>query len=215
MDPAARLRGDRLRLIVIAVALLLLFALAYSLNYPSVATIRSKAESLGYIAPLIFVLIYAAASLAFIPKNLLSIAAGGVFGFTSGFLLVMVGATSGSVIAFLGSRRIGRASVERLAGGRLAQVDFHLGERPFLGVLVGRLIPVVPFTLLNYLAGLSAVRFPAYLGATVIGMIPGSLSYVALGAYGVQLRPWEFALMNVIFLALSLLLRKLAGRQNG
>lgn len=207
-------RRDRTRLVGIALFLILAFALAYSFNYPSVNSIRGDVRQIGFLAPLMFILVYAIATLFFIPKNLLSIAAGGVFGMIPGILFVVAGATIGSIIAFLSARKIGRSSVERLVGRRLSEFDTRLGERPFVGILLGRLIPVVPFTLLNYAAGLSAVGFMAYLGATVLGMLPGTASYVALGAYGIHLRSWEFVMAIVAFLGFILLTRKLARKIN-
>lgn len=207
-------RRARVRLIGIAVFLFLAFALAYSFNYPSLTAIQGDVRQIGFLAPLMFILVYAVATLFFVPKNLLSIVAGGTFGMIPGMLFVLAGATVGSVIAFLGARKIGRSSVERLAGRRLSQLDTRLGERPFLGILLGRLIPVVPFTLLNYAAGLSAVGFMAYLGATVLGMLPGTASYVALGAYGIHLRSWEFVVAILAFLGFILLTRKLARKSN-
>ena len=208
------LRWARVRLIGIAVFLLLAFVLAYSMNYPSLTVIRGEVRQIGSLAPLMFVLVYAVATLLFVPKNLLSIVAGGTFGMIPGMLFVLAGATIGSIIAFLGARKIGRSSVERLAGRRFSQFDAHLGERPFVGILLGRLIPVVPFTLLNYVAGLSAVGFMAYLGATVLGMLPGTASYVALGAYGIHLRSWESIVAILAFLGFILLTRKLARKRN-
>lgn len=205
-------RGDRRRLIGIALFLLLAFILAYSLNYPSLNAIRGDVRQIGFLAPIMFILVYAIATLFFVPKNLLSIAAGGVFGMIPGTLFVVAGATIGSIIAFVASRRIGRLSVERLAGRKISQIDARLSERPFVGILLARLIPIVPFTLLNYAAGLSAVGFSAYLGATVLGMLPGTASYVALGAYGIHLRSWEFIVAVLAFLGFFFLLRKLAKR---
>jgi len=207
-------RWDRLRLGGIALFLLLTFALAYSLNYPSLDVVKSDVRRIGLLAPLVFILIYATASLFFVPKNLMSIAAGAVFGMAPGMLFVLAGATLGSVIAFIGARKVGRSSVERLAGRHISRLDTQIGEKPFVSILIARLIPVVPFTLLNYAAGLSAVSFMAYLGATILGMLPGTASYVALGAYGTDVRSWEFIVAILVFLGFTLLIRKLVGKSS-
>jgi len=205
-------RGDRLRLGGIALFLLLTFALVYSLDFPSLGVIKEDVRRVGFFAPLVFIVVYAAASLFFVPKNLMSIAAGGVFGMVPAMLFVLAGATIGSVIAFIGARKVGRSLVERLAGRHISRLDTQIGEKPFVSILIARLIPVVPFTLLNYAAGLSAVSFMAYLGATILGMLPGTASYVALGAYGTHLRSWEFVVVVLAFLGLTLLTRKLVGK---
>ena len=207
-------RQDRVRLLGIALFLLLTFALAYSLHYPSLTVLRGDVRRMGFFAPIVFILIYTAATLFFVPKNLLSIAAGGIFGMTLGTLFVLVGAMIGAIVAFLVARKIGRSSMERLAGRKISKLNTRIGERPFVSIFLGRLIPVLPFTLLNYAAGLSSVSFIAYVGASVIGMLPGTASYVALGAYGTHLRSWEFVLAILAFLVLILLSRKLMRKRN-
>lgn len=208
-DASASRWHDQRRLMALGIFLLAAFGLAYSFNYPSIEQIRSEVHQLGLLGPLIFILVYMIATLFFVPKNVMSIAAGGVFGLGPALVYVLIGATLGSVMAFLGARKVGRVSVERLAGQRISLLDQRLGDRPFLGVLIARLIPVIPFTLLNYAAGLSSVGFLAFLGATVIGMLPGTASYVAVGAYGIQPHSWEFALALLVLLAFGLLTRKI------
>lgn len=210
-----RQRQDRIRLLAIGVFLLLTFVLAYSLNYPSLAVIKGDIRRIGFFAPLVFIFVYTAATLFFVPKNLLSIVAGAVFGLVSGIVFVLIGATLGSVIAFLGARQMGRSAVERLSGRKIARLDNQLVKKPFSGILIARLIPIVPFTLLNYAAGLSGVGFISYVGATVLGMLPGTWSYVALGAYGIHLRTWEFSAAALAFVAFLFLTRVLVRRSNG
>lgn len=210
----ARQRRDRLRLAIIALILLGTFIIAASRSYPSLSAIEEYVRGLGLIAPLAFILIYAGATLVFIPKNLLSIAAGGLFGMMGGTIFVLVGATLGAIVAFLVARKIGRSSVERLSGQRISNLNARINERPFMSILVGRLIPVVPFTLLNFAAGLSSVAFIVYVGASIIGMFPGTASYVALGAYGTHLSSWELILAILIFAALIMLGRKFVRRSN-
>jgi uncharacterized membrane protein YdjX (TVP38/TMEM64 family) len=133
----------------------------------------------------------------------------------SGTVFVLIGATIGAVAAFLAARRVGRSALERLAGRKISRLDKQLAERPFTGILVARLIPVVPFTLLNYAAGLSAVTFISYLGATVLGMLPGTASYVALGAYGTQLHSWEFGIALLVILGFAFFTRRLVRKSHG
>lgn len=199
----------------IGIFLMLAFAVAYSLHYPTIATLRSEISKIGFFAPFIFIGIYTLATLLFVPKNFLSIAAGAVFGLLPGISYVLIGATIGAIVAFLGSRFLGRTAIERLAGQQISQLDARLGESPFIGILIARLIPVIPFTLLNYASGLSAVAFIPYVAATVIGMIPGTASYVALGAFGTKLHSWEFALAAIVFVALWTLTHRLLRTRRG
>ena len=138
----------------------------------------------GPWAPLLFGAAYAAATLAPVPKNAMSVAAGFVFGFGAGVVLIWVAGMAGAVGGFWLGRVLGRDGVERLSRGRLARVDALVDDYGGWAVLVLRLVPVVPFTALNYGSGLTTLRLPIYLGATAVGVVPGTVAYVALGAYG-------------------------------
>jgi uncharacterized membrane protein YdjX (TVP38/TMEM64 family) len=137
--------------------------------------------SAGVLGPLVFVLVYAVLTVALVPGTLVTVVAGAAFGAVWGSVLAVVGASLGAIAAFAIARRAGRERVERRLGDRLTRVDGWITGRGFLTVLNLRLIPVVPFSLLNYAAGLSGVRPRDYVLATVIGIVPGTVAYVALG----------------------------------
>jgi len=139
-------------------------------------------ESVGVWGPIVFVLAYATATVAFIPGSVLSLAAGAIFGLVKGTAFVLMGATIGSAGAFLVSRYLARALIEQhLAGhARIAAIDQAIGGGGFKIVLLLRLSPVFPYNLLNYALGLTKVRFTDYVLAS-IGMLPGSLLYTYYG----------------------------------
>jgi uncharacterized membrane protein YdjX (TVP38/TMEM64 family) len=157
---------------------------------PTVSSLRSAAPS-GAWGVIVFVLGYAIVTLTPVPKGALSILAGLVWGFWGGVLIVYIGALLGAGAAFLLGRWLGREAIERFTGTRVARVDELLRRRGFLALLGARLVPVIPFTVINYTAGLTAVRRRDYALATAVGIIPGDLAYVAIGAYGFQLG-WGF-----------------------
>jgi len=171
----------RLRLAVLAVLVVggvIAFAV---LGGPSAQRVEGAIRGAGPAAPLAFVAAYAVLTVLVFPGSVLTIAAGVVFGTFLGTVLSVVGASLGAVGAYVVGRRLGRARVAEMAGGRLEQLDRWLARRGFLAVLYARLIPVVPFNLLNYLAGVTSVRFRHYLAATVIGIVPGTFAFAALG----------------------------------
>ncbi len=139
-------------------------------------------ESLGVWGPVVFVLGYVVATVAFVPGSLLTLGAGAIFGLVKGTALVLLAATLGASAAFLVSRYVARGAVERrLAGNaRFAAIDRAVGEQGRKIVFLLRLSPVFPFNLLNYALGLTRVRFPDFLAASV-GMLPGTLLYVYYG----------------------------------
>jgi uncharacterized membrane protein YdjX (TVP38/TMEM64 family) len=139
-------------------------------------------NGLGALGPVVFILGYAVAAVAFAPGSVLTLAAGAVFGLVRGVIYSMLGATLGAALAFLVSRHLARGFVERrLAGNeRFAAVDRAIGESGGRIVLLLRLSPVFPYNLMNYALGLTRVRFVSFLAASV-GMLPGTLLYVYYG----------------------------------
>lgn len=139
-------------------------------------------DGLGFWGPVVFVLGYAVATVAFIPGSLLTLAAGAIFGLARGTLYTLLGATLGAAAAFLVARYLARAAIERRIAGnpRFAAIDRAVGREGFKIVALLRLSPVFPFNLLNYSLGLTRVRFLDYLLAS-IAMLPGTLLYVYYG----------------------------------
>jgi uncharacterized membrane protein YdjX (TVP38/TMEM64 family) len=139
-------------------------------------------EGLGWLGPLVFVLGYAAAVVAFVPGSLLTLAAGAIFGVARGTVLVWIAAMLGSTGAFLVARYLARAAVEHRIrdDARFASIDRAVGEQGRRIVFLLRLSPVFPFNLLNYALGLTRVRLLDYVVAGV-GMLPGTLLYVYSG----------------------------------
>jgi uncharacterized membrane protein YdjX (TVP38/TMEM64 family) len=139
-------------------------------------------ESLGAWGPVVFILGYAAAVIAFVPGSVLTLAAGAIFGVFWGVVWVFIAAVLGSAGAFLVARYIARDAVARrlAANPRFAAVDRAVGREGRKIVFLLRLSPLFPFTLLNYALGLTTVRFADYLLAAV-GMIPGTILYVYYG----------------------------------
>jgi uncharacterized membrane protein YdjX (TVP38/TMEM64 family) len=139
-------------------------------------------EAQGALGPLVFVVAYAAAVVAFVPASLLTLGAGAIFGVAQGVAYVFVAASIGACAAFLLSRYAARGIVEeRLRGNeKFAAIDRAVGEQGRKIVLLLRLSPVFPFNLLNYALGLTRVRFSDY-ALACFGMLPGTLLYVYSG----------------------------------
>jgi len=139
-------------------------------------------EQAGPLAPLAFIIVYAVATVAFVPGSLLTLAAGATFGLVKGLLVVLTGATLGSAAAFLVARYLARSFVERRLASypRFAAIDRAVAAEGFKIVLLMRLSPLFPFNLTNYALGLTSVPFAQYLAASV-GMLPGALLYVYYG----------------------------------
>jgi uncharacterized membrane protein YdjX (TVP38/TMEM64 family) len=175
-DPAAvrvRRRAAWLRLGVLLVLVVVAGSLVLLTDGLSIAALREQVARWGPVAPVLFALLYALATVLLLPGTPLTLAAGVLFGPLVGAVTALIGATLGATGAFLLGRAVGRRAVEELAGERVQAVDRHLGERGFVSVLVVRLIPLFPFNVVNLVAGITAVRLPTYVAATAIGIVPG------------------------------------------
>ncbi|MEV0926777.1 TVP38/TMEM64 family protein [Streptomyces spongiicola] len=144
--------------------------------------VRQWVDSLGLWGPVVFAVCYALAVTALLPGSVLTASAGALFGLTVGTSAVLAGATAGAALSFGLARWLGRPAVARYAGsGRLARLDSYLTRRGFAAVLLVRLVPLFPFSVINYGAGVAGVRFSSYLAATALGIIPGTVVYTGLG----------------------------------
>ena len=137
---------------------------------------------LGAWGPAVFIVGYALAVLAFAPAVLLTLAAGATFGVAAGTFYVFVAAVLGSSLSFWVARYVARDSVGRWIARdtRFQALDRAVAERGWRIVLLMRLSPLFPFSLLNYALGITRLRFVDTLLAAP-GMLPVTLAYVFLG----------------------------------
>ncbi len=226
MSPAGgggkgRLIGGIAALAAILVALLLLPVGAW------LELLRAHFERLGPWGIGLFVMVYASAAVLFVPGSALTIGAGVIYGLWRGCIAVSAGSTLGAAAAFLIARYVARGRVERWAAAnpRFSAIDQAIGREGWKIVLLTRLSPAFPFTLLNYLYGLTRVSFGRYILASWIGMMPGTVLYVYLGVAGGAIAgtasgprsksPGEWALLIVgliATLAVTLYITRLARR---
>lgn len=176
---------------------------AVRVGVPDPDELRSTVAGTGATGILVFIAGYVVCTLLVLPKGVLSIGAGIAFGFPPGAVIVIVGATLGACAAFVVGRWLGRDAIERMAGAHLARLDILVTKYGFASIVLVRLIPLIPFTVINYAAGLTSIGFRSYALATAVGIIPGTLAYVALGAFGTSPTSWEFLVAILVFAALT------------
>lgn len=166
-------------------------------------------EGLGLWAPLVYGVVYVGAALLLVPGSVLTLGAGLIFGVAQGTLVVVLAATVAAALAFLLARSVARRRVEGWArkSPRFDAIDQAVREQGWRVVALLRLSPLVPFSLSNYLYGLTAVSFWPYVLATAVAIVPGTLLYVSLGAAGRAVAggggrsPLEWTLLGVGLLA--------------
>ena len=152
-----------------------------------VPALRTWLAGLGIWGPVLFILLYGISAVVGIPGSALTLLSGTLFGLGAGTVTAWLGASLGALAAFVVARYIARERVEtRLADNpRLEAIDRAIGEQGLRIVFLLRLSPAFPYVVLNYLLGLTRVRFAHYnLGS--LGMLPGTFLYVYLGYLGGQ-----------------------------
>ena len=177
-------------LVVVALAVLIVLVAAGGLDAASIlGQALATVASLGAWGRVLFVLLYVAAALLFLPSWILTIGAGALFGVAHGFALVSAGSTLGATAAFVVGRYLARRWVTRHLAGRATfeALDDALARDGWKIVGLMRMSPAFPFNLLNYAFGLTRVPLRHYVLASWIGMMPGTLAYVYLGAFAGEL----------------------------
>jgi uncharacterized membrane protein YdjX (TVP38/TMEM64 family) len=179
--PAAERRRALVRLALLAALIGVAFAVVASSGSLSAQRIRDWIDGYGIAGPLVFIAVSAALTPCLFPGPLLAGASGLLFGTWVGTPIAIVSATLGAVLAFSIARWLAHDAVEQLQGPRLAALRAWVGRRGFLSVLYARIVPGVPYSLVNYAAGLSPVTLRAFAAATAIGCAPRAFAYTALG----------------------------------
>ncbi len=141
-------------------------------------------EQLGPAGPIIFILMYIAACVFFIPGSALTLGAGAIFGVVKGSIIVSVASTLGAMVAFLVGRYVARDWIARKIdkNEKFKAIDQAVAGEGWKIVGLTRLSPAFPFSLLNYAYGLTKVSLRDYVLASWIGMMPGTIMYVYLGS---------------------------------
>ena len=184
-DAAARTRARRRaigRAALVATLLVAALIAAYFVPLPSISMAREWSESLGPWFPWLFFLTYTVVTLVPVPRSSFTIAAGVLFAPGIAFTGSMIASAFSAAIAFAVVRRLGRARVRPLLRKPIvAAIERRLAQRGWLAVGSLRLIGAVPFSLVNYLSGLSSIRFVPFIVATCVGNVPGTAAVVFLG----------------------------------
>ncbi|GAA2342241.1 VTT domain-containing protein [Streptomyces kunmingensis] len=142
-----------------------------------------QAEVGGALAVVLFAVAYGVCTVAFMPRPVLNLAAGALFGSQLGLLGALGGTVLGAGLAFGLGRILGQDALRPLLRGRwLKAVDGQLSRHGFRSMLAVRLFPGVPFWAANYCASVSRMSWPAFLLATALGSIPNTAAYVVAGA---------------------------------
>lgn len=201
-----------MRLAALAAFVVAGFAIVALTGHLSSGRIRDWTDGYGVAGPFVFVLVSACLTVVLFPGPLLAGAAGLLFGTALGTVCAIVAATLGATLAFVIARWLAHDAVEEVAPPRVQSLRAWVGARGFVSVLYARLLPGLPYTLVNYAAGLTPVRLGAFVAATALGCAPRAFAYAALGGSLDNLKRPEaivaIALLVVMAIAAPLVVRR-------
>jgi uncharacterized membrane protein YdjX (TVP38/TMEM64 family) len=157
------------------------------------------------------------------PVLVLITATAAIFGPWLGFAYALTGVIASALVTYAIGARFGQAALRRLIGARLERVRQRIVRRGVFAIAAIRLVPIAPFTIVNLVAGASAIRLTDYIAGTLLGMLPGLVALSALGHQLVRIvsnpTPLEAGLLAlavagwiVVTFAVQALIGKLQGR---
>jgi uncharacterized membrane protein YdjX (TVP38/TMEM64 family) len=168
-------------MMTIAAVAVILVAIAILVPLPTAVQMRDWATSVGPWFPLVFFAAHVLVTVFPFPRTAFTLAAGLLFGSLLGVIIAVLASTLSALIALLLVRAVGWQLNRLVSDSTVNTIDERLHRRGWPTVVSLRLIPAMPFSVLNYAAGASAIRVLPYLFATFVGLIPGTLAVVVLG----------------------------------
>ncbi len=209
------------RWLLVAVALLIVTGVAmtvwgFSLGI-TVESLRAWIAWFGIWAPISFAVLYAVATVAMVPGGIFDLIGGALFGPVLGSAVDLLGGTLGAALAFLVARYIARNWAEARAGPRLQGIMRSVDDEDWRFVAFVRLVPVFPFTIVNYLLGITRIPFSRYVLATLVFMAPSTVAYTWIGHAGRQAiagdtQNIQYALLMLALVAVVLILPRFIKR---
>lgn len=169
-------------MLLVGALIALIVVAAMFLPLPKPVEIRDWALAAGPFFALAFFLAHAVLVALPIPRTVFTLSAGLLFGPVTGLIVAISASAVAATIAFVAVRRMGRDKVaDKLTHPAVAAVDRRLAQRGWLAVGSLRLIGAVPYSIVNYCAALSSIRYWPFIIASVIGLAPGTFGVVVLG----------------------------------
>ena len=167
----------------VIIALLKYFGLFQYISLENMANLKGWIDSLGSVGPIVYIVIYIAACLFFLPGLPVAVLAGLAFGPVMGAVWASIGSTLGAAAAFLAARYVARGLVEGWSQKNpgFKKIDDGVASQGWRMLMITRLVPLFPFNLQNYAYGLTKIRFLTYLLVSWVCMLPATIAFTFMG----------------------------------
>lgn len=158
----------------------------YLLGGIEATQIQAWLKSVGIWAPIAYIALYVVATVLVLPSTALNLTGGAIFGPWLGTVWTSLGAIIAAIVAFAFTRTVGREAIAKRLAGRWQAMDAQMRQGGLFYMFAIRLVPIMPYGLVNFAAGLTSISFKDYLLGTVIGTVPSVLPFVLLGSSGLK-----------------------------
>lgn len=146
------------------------------------AQIQIWLKTAGIWAPIIYIFLYTVGTLLILPSTPLNLSGGAIFGVWEGTIWTTVAAVVAAVVSFTFTRTIGRDLVAHKLAGKWEAIDAEMCQGGLFYMFAIRLLPLIPYGIVNFAAGLTSIRFRDYIIGTLLGTVPGILPFVMIGS---------------------------------
>ena len=170
-------------------------------NLEELETIIKKS---GKLAPLIYIGLFSILPSFFIPVTILAMAAGYVFGIIPAVIYTFIAAFINSTLTYFLGKYVAYDFINDIANEKYHDVYIKLkeksnGKEGFIFMLIVRLLPFVPYTLLNYMSGAVGFSYPVFISSSMLGILPGIFIYTNIGTNLTELGSRNFYISILIF----------------
>jgi uncharacterized membrane protein YdjX (TVP38/TMEM64 family) len=149
------------------------------------AQLQAWLRRMGIWGPILYIILYTIGTILVLPSTPLNLSGGALFGVWWGTLWTSLAALVAAVAAFAFTRTVGQVYMARKLAGRWEAIDAEMRQGGLFYMFAIRLLPIIPYGIVNFAAGLTSIRFRDYFVGTFLGTVPGILPFVMMGA-GVQ-----------------------------
>lgn len=159
---------------------------AYALGGIRPELVQDWLREAGLWAPILYIIVYVVATILVLPSTALNLTGGAIFGPWLGTIWTSVAAILAAIVAFAFTRTVGRRAVAKRLQGRWQAMDAEVRQGGLFYMFAIRLVPIMPYGLVNFAAGLTSVSYRDYIVGTTLGTVPSVLPFVLLGSSGLQ-----------------------------
>lgn len=185
---------------------LVAFFICATLFQENMLVILNSIKGLGWLAPLLFLVLYCFATILFLPTMVLTLAGGALFGPVLGTFINLFGATLGAGCAFFISRYFAADWINAKRGPKLEKLIHGVERSGWQFVALLRLIPIIPSCFTNYGLGITRIKFSHYLVTTFIFLIPSEIIYTYCGhaSMDIHTHPMQYYKLAGMFILVAL-----------